>query len=347
MAHSIATLPAELLVQIMCSGLDIKAVLSLTSTNRWARQVWHDHTIVIACAVFSFTRVELMSFLGLSKFEAWPPELVAQKSIKHEAAPGPTMDHLTQGPASIPRQQEPIGNADLNADVRQHLSWIERYVFGARVVQEISLKDRADTIEAIRRFHDRKEHGPERFEDHAYVQSSSNYVSLFLLLRRLVVGYDHPSILPSVYADLHDLSWNDMDEAFDIARRIEEKCEEHWNHMGIQRTEGERPQWSYYYASCDDPKTYLPRCWSFALHIMENESTWRPELPNVLTGPKEEDGVVIAYYLTCKHFGEDRIKLMFGSDAIPWTEERRLARGYRFWTADDQARAGEANSPTR
>lgn len=101
MAHSIATLPAELLVQIMCSGLDIKAVLSLSSTNRWARQVWHDHTIVIACAVFSFTRVELMSFLELSKIDASPPEVVAQESVKNEATPGSTTEHSTQEGASI------------------------------------------------------------------------------------------------------------------------------------------------------------------------------------------------------------------------------------------------------
>lgn len=162
------------------------------------------------------------------------------------------------------------------------------------------------------------------------------------MLRRFVVGYDHPSILPNVYAELYDLSWNDMDEAFNIAQSIELKCDEHWSHIGIQRTQGEWPYWAYY-SSSDDPLIFLPRCWSFAVHIMEMEAAWRPERPNVIGGPKEDDEIEEAYVLTCEYFGEDRIKLMFGSDSIPWTEERRLDREYRFWTADGQP---QANSPT-
>jgi hypothetical protein len=296
-------------------------------------QVWHDNTVAITCAVFTFTRVELLGFLELAEIEASPPE-----EIQGDAQ-GSTPQQLTQALTLNPRPQESAEQEDLNWSTRNHLSWIERCAFAVRVTREISAEDRANTIESLKRLPDWREHGPKHFEKYSCFQDPPNYVRFFLMLRRFVVGYDHPSLLPSTYADLHNLSWDDMDHAHDVARIIEDedKCEQHWDHIGIQRTDGEWPDWRFYY-SADDSITHLPRHWSFAAHIMTSECIWRPELPNVISGPKHDDEVEEAFSLMCEHLGKDRIKLMVGSDSIPWTEERCLAREHRFWTAEAQAK---------
>jgi hypothetical protein len=140
------------------------------------------------------------------------------------------------------------------------------------------------------------------------------------LLRRFVVAYDHPSLLPDVYADLHGLSDNDMDDFGTIADYFDYKCDEHWDHMGIERQKGEEPWWT---CTGDYGTTYLPRRWSFAVHMLWSESFWRPEPPRTDQQPSDDEEAQWRYESTCEAFGKDRVTLMFGGDnIIPWTEER-------------------------
>lgn len=386
MPQSFTSLPAELLAQIMCGcGPDIKTVLRLSSTNRWANQVWHDHTIAIACAVFSFTRAELMSFLELAKIEASPLEVIAQESMAEKGAQELTaeqlaqamtlggqsedstrqqssteqsssteesssentvaamresrsepalqqsrIEQLTQALAIQSQKLESAQHADLSAAVRHHLSWIERSAFGIRVISEGFERQTAETMRRKMNSPSWNETGPEWLKASACFDAHLDSIPAFLLVRGFAVGYNHPSILPAVYAATHGCSYDDVDDLFDVSRILQEECEQHWGHIGIERQEGEPTQWELNVDSHENI-TNLPRCWSFATYMALVELYWRPEQTKYGTYPEEEKEVHYRYSVLCEYFGGDRFKVMLGgSDRLPWTEERHEARAL-FW----------------
>lgn len=356
MPQSLTSLPAELLAQIMCECPDIKTVLSLASTNRWATQVWHDHTIAIACAVFSFTRAELLGFLELAKLEASPPEEIqdsmtdqtpqASSTVQHasnhtiapirESRTEPALQQLrigqlTRALATQSRIQECIENVDLNAAVRTHLFWIERSAFAIRVVQEVfETQDKAEAMRDTMNSPIPDETDPKCVENPLYLDEPSDLNPTFLLIRAFAVGYDHPSILPAVYAAMRDLSYDDLDDLFDVSRVIQKECDQHWDHIGIKRQEGEPTCWELRVDSHENI-TYLPRSWSFATYMVQIEMGWRPEPAKYGTYPDEEKEVRYNYSVLCEYFGHDRFKVMLGGgDKLPWTEERHVVREL-FW----------------
>jgi hypothetical protein len=279
-----------------------------------------------------------MDFLELARLEASPPEVLSgevkvgngsqatftevphQESTKGSAPKDTKTEEALQALKLDEASQDSTVHADLNATIRHHLSWLERAAFGVRVSQNMFEDSRAESIKAIKRDPSWDESDPKRFEKWNCFRNPPNYVQFFRLLRRFVVAYDHPSLLPDVYADLHGLSDNDMDDFGTIADYFDYKCDEHWDHMGIERQKGEEPWWT---CTGDYGTTYLPRRWSFAVHMLWSESFWRPEPPRTDQQPSDDEEAQWRYESTCEAFGKDRVTLMFGGDnIIPWTEER-------------------------
>jgi hypothetical protein len=282
-----------------------------------------------------------MDFLELARLEASPPEVLSgevkvgngcqatftevphQESTKGSAPKDTKTEEALQALKLDEASQDSTVHADLNATIRHHLSWLERAAFGVRVSQKMFEEDRAESIEAIKKDRSWDETDPKRFERWSCFREPPNYVQLFLMLRRFVVGYHHPSILTATYAALHDLSEADTDDFGSVANLLDYACDEHWDHMGIERQEGEDTWWSL---TGDNQTTYLPRHWSFAVHMVWSESFWRPELPMDVHRPMPEDEIVARHSALCEAFGKDRVRLMFGgNDTIPWTKERREA----------------------
>jgi hypothetical protein len=358
MSPSLTNLPAELLAQIMCEcAPDIKTVLRLSSMNRWARQVWNDNTVIVACAVFSFTRVELIAFMGLAKIEESPPEVMGENSTTDQPAQAPSastkqpslsdtvvkiqesrsepalqqlrMKQLTEAIAAQSRMPETVEDGDLNSAVCDYLSCIERSAFGVRVVNESLERETATTTRTVTESPSYNETDLQRRQ----LSSCFNphLIPAFLLVRGLAIGYNHPSILSAVYAAVHDCSFDDLDDVIDVGGILqEEECERHWDHIGIERQSGEATEWELNIDSHENI-TYLPRCWSFATYIVLVELNWRPEHPKSITYPEEEDEIHYRYSVLCEYFGSERLKLMLdGGDTLPWTEERHVAREL-FW----------------
>jgi hypothetical protein len=270
-----------------------------------------------------------MSFLELAKVEASPPEVMAQEPKADEEQS--TVDRLMEATTLDARLNDAARQDDLGWTVRVRLSWIERSAFAIRVIQEAFQTQKANEIRSITSSSGWDESDPERLERIAsYFDALLEPHSAFLLLRGYAVGYDHPSILPAVYATMHGLSYNNLDQLFDVARVLEEECGEHWDHIGIERQKGEPTYWQLCVDS-DENITYLPRCWAFAVHMAELESNWRPEQAKYGHYPDEEEEVRLRYSTACEFFGHDRFKAMLGgTDKLPWSGERHHARDL-FW----------------
>jgi hypothetical protein len=67
----------------------------------------------------------------------------------------------------------------------------------------------------------------------------------------------------------------------------------------------------------------MPRAWSFAIEVLTCESNWRPEN---YPSPMRETSVRADYYELCERYGQQRVRIMFGDDGLPWAEERAKVR---------------------
>jgi hypothetical protein len=142
------------------------------------------------------------------------------------------------------------------------------------------------------------------------------------MIRSFAVGFHHTSILPIAYATLHDLSTADVIRYGDVSSVLAENCLEHWAHIGIDQRTSEAPLWMEHPESC---RGLLQLPWAFAVHVIGYERTWRPNwspggIENVESN-LAEDLVKLEYSSACGRFGE-KLKLMYGGDKIPWTQER-------------------------
>ncbi|KAF1818439.1 uncharacterized protein K489DRAFT_384863 [Dissoconium aciculare CBS 342.82] len=279
MSH-LLSLPAELIVQIMCECPDIRSLLHVASTCRSMQQVWLDNTAIIACSVLSFTMSELLEYVEIFGLQT----------------------------DAMPQQSCQIQSRDLNPEIRTHLSFIERSAYAVTAIREsrmtkvgeVSLNSSETSFLA-------PNNGPPDARQG------------FLIIRRLVTGYDHMSLLSKAYAFLHGIPVDHIHGLLDVASALEEHCESHWTRMGIERQE---PGPAYWQDKLFPKNNFLPLSWAFAVHVVEMECSWRGvnrEFP-------VEEGIQREYQFMRDAFGRERMLAMFGEDKPPWTERRCTIR---------------------
>jgi hypothetical protein len=223
-----------------------------------------------------------------------------------------------------PTIQVPTLELNFNADIRRHLSLIERSAFAIPIIRA-AFEHQKELQHALSRVEGRLATDPY----HQYIVGFSSYrddfpdfVQAFLMIRKFVVGFHHTSILPVTYAALHDLSTADLLRYGDVGKILTENCLDHWAHIGIERRTHEDRWWR---EDTETRRGLLKEPWAFAVNVIEYERSWRPNwspggIRNVETN-LAENLVRIEYSRACERFGE-RVKLMYGGDEIPWTQER-------------------------
>jgi hypothetical protein len=297
-------LPAEILVQILCNCQSIRRTLRLSSACRRTQQIWRENTAVIVCALFSFSRTELIEFLDSIHLEE------------------PSPDALT--PPSLP----PSAPTTLNITIQYYLA---------------ALKNCHARIDVLAHLAKPQKTSPQY---HALRTRSARYIfciPLYLLLRRLIAGFEDASLLPAAYAALHALSLAQLEVIYTATRRFRREWLRHATRMGLEHV-------YIFDEGCDplttEPSSPLHAPWRFAVHVVACEYYFRPgtrldtdadpdadvigeeiggsdEKPRPM---KTEGEVVKMYRDLCTRWGDERCTGMFGGFDIPWSTERWRAR---------------------
>jgi hypothetical protein len=141
----------------------------------------------------------------------------------------------------------------------------------------------------------------------------------FHLLLRFVIGYTHPSSLSATYAILHNLSKTDAIFYASLTQKFEGKWPLYAKGLGIVNPPREEGCKVVVFRS-EEP---LPRAWAFGVQMGLCEYNWRPE---GWGRPNGEKSMVTLWRKLGEVYGVERVRVMFGGDQIPWTEERARAR---------------------
>jgi hypothetical protein len=197
-----------------------------------------------------------------------------------------------------------LPETSLNEAVHTHTRFLAKLYYGARALVLIANFRSTELYRTISR-------DPE--------QQLRYCTRLFYLLLRFVVGYTHPSSLPATYAVLHNLSSTDATFYASLTQKFEMKWPQYGKGLGIENPAREEGCKTVTWLS----KAPMPRAWAFGVQMGLCEGYWRPEgWPK----PEEERLVEKVWRELGEVYGEERVRIMFGGDAIPWAEERARAR---------------------
>jgi hypothetical protein len=209
---------------------------------------------------------------------------------------------IVEEPSVQPQTYQNLANFDdIAFAVRHYLAWLERSAFAITAIRKTWVEQMA-----------------RRASNNIYVPETPDFHD-YLPVRRLVVGFDHPTVLSAAYAAIRSLSDEQLKSVVAVGDTVDGMTSEDMAHADID--------WQYAYPAewepdCMPTETGLPHSWAFAVYALRMESDWRPTTVYL----SKELHILDQYESFRDFFGSEKIVAMYGQDRCPYIDARRDAR---------------------